>query len=62
MEGIWGLRRGVESLACVNRGDGQEVHRVDDELQVVELGRQRLARVDTVSKKAIYTWYTVVLY
>ena len=23
---IWGLWRGIESLACVNRGDGREVH------------------------------------
>ena len=29
-EEIWGLWRVIESLACVNRGDGQEVHRVDD--------------------------------
>ena len=38
----------------MHRGDGEEVHRVDDGLRLVELGRQRLARVDTVRNKTIY--------
>ena len=42
-EEIWGLWRGIESFARVNREDRQEVHRVDDGLQLVELGRQREA-------------------
>ena len=44
--------RDIESLARLHRGDGQEVHRVDDGLG--ELGRQRLGRVDTVRKRTIY--------
>ena len=38
----------------MNRGDGQEVPRVDDGLQLVELGRQGLGRADTAVKKTIY--------
>ena len=53
--------RGIESLACLHRGDGQEVHRVDHGLQLTELGRQRLGRVDTVRKKAIYRSAPLVL-
>ena len=34
--------RGNESLACVHKGEGQEVHRVGDGLRFVELERQSL--------------------
>ena len=38
----------------MNRRDGPEVHRVGDGLRWVELGIQRLGRVNTVRKKTIY--------
>ena len=52
----------MESLACVNRGGVQVVHKVDDGLQLVELGRQRLGRVDTlvIYRSTLLVWVWVL--
>ena len=48
------LWRSTESLAYLKRGDGLEVHRVDDGCSWLNMeDRERLASVDTVWKKTI---------